>query len=118
MEKSCLSSCVVLDLTNLEIAVEGLLAREPSPSPERIRQLIGNFRVIESCSVEDDAAEALARRFEARHGVTMTLGSALTDRGFEPWLDAARADIKPYYWDRYRKLLIEKAFSGTGACHP
>ncbi len=57
-------------------------------------------------------AETLARKFEVRHGVTMTIGSLLVERGYEPWLDAARAGIDPYYWSRYRQLLVEKHLSG------
>ncbi|MHB8267466.1 Z1 domain-containing protein [Bradyrhizobium sp.] len=103
---------MVDNLENLEIAVEGFLAKEPSPTPERIRELIRNFRVIESCAVDDAAAEHLARKFETRHGVTMTIGAMLTDREYEPWLDAQRSKINPYYWERYKKLLGEKGFSG------
>ncbi len=42
----------------------------------------------------------------------MTLGSFLTASTYAPWLDAARARIDPYYWDRYRKLLAGRGFSG------
>lgn len=97
---------------NLEVAVEGFLAREPSPTPEKIRQLIGQFRVIPSCAVSDAEAEQLARQLEARHDVTMTIGAVLTSHDFEPWLDAKRSSIDPYYWSRYRRLLAEKNFSG------
>ncbi|MEI9990203.1 MAG: Z1 domain-containing protein [Rhizomicrobium sp.] len=99
------------NLENLEIAVEGFLAREANPTPERIRELIAQFRVIPTCSVDDETAEFLARRFEARHGVTMTIGSVLTEEDFEPWLDSAKPGINPYYWSRYKKLLAEKHFS-------
>jgi hypothetical protein len=97
--------------TNLEVAVEGFLARESNPSPQRIRELISNFRKVDSCNVTDAEAELLARKFEVRHGVTMTIGSMLTEKGYEPWLDAKRASIDPFYWSRYRKLLVEKGFS-------
>ena len=96
---------------NLEVAVEGFLARESNPSPQRIRELISNFRKVDSCNVSDADAELLARKFEVRHGVTMTIGSMLTEKGYEPWLDAKRARIDPFYWSRYRKLLVEKGFS-------
>ncbi len=99
------------NLENLEIAVEGFLAREANPTPERIRELIAQFRVIPTCSVDDETAEFLARRFEARHGVTMTIGSVLTEEDFEPWLDSAKPGINPDYWSRYKKLLAEKHFS-------
>jgi len=62
--------------------------------------------------VDDSEAELLARQFEMRHGVTMTIGSVLTERDYEPWLDASRADIEPYYWGRYKNLLRDKRFSG------
>ncbi|HPF39595.1 MAG TPA: Z1 domain-containing protein [Phycisphaerae bacterium] len=97
---------------NLETAVEAFLSKEPNPSPARIRELIEQFRVIDSCSVDNAEAEYLARRFEERHGVTMTIGAVLTEREYEPWLDAAQAEIDPYYWNRYRKLLGDKHFSG------
>jgi hypothetical protein len=99
-------------LRNLESAVSAVLAREPTPTPERIRQLIGQLLPIETFRVDDVAAERLAREFEERHGVTMEIGTVLTERGYTPWLGSARAGIDPYYWNRYRKLLIEKHFSG------
>lgn len=100
------------NLENLETAVEGFLAKEPNPTPAGIRELIQKFRIIDSCSVSEAEAEMLARQFEMRHGVTMTIGSVLTEREYEPWLDAARAGIEPYYWDRYKKLLRDKHFAG------
>jgi hypothetical protein len=42
----------------------------------------------------------------------MTIGALLTGPDYEPWLDAARAGITPYYWERYKKLLSEKGYSG------
>jgi hypothetical protein len=67
------------NLQNLETAVEGFLAKEPNPTPARIRELIGNFRLIPFCAVDDASAEHLARIFEVRRGVTMTIGAMQTD---------------------------------------
>jgi hypothetical protein len=93
--------------------VSALLAQEPLPTPDRIRQLVDSLRVTPMCcDVTDHQAEDLARLLEERHGVTMQLGSTLRGDRWEPWLDAARPQITPYYWDRYRKLLVEKGFSG------
>jgi hypothetical protein len=99
------------NLQNLETAVEGFLAREQNPTTERIRELIGQFRQMPLCAVDDAEAEKLARVFEERHGVTMTIGAMLTDAQYQPWLDTARASITPYYWDRYKKLLTSKKMS-------
>jgi hypothetical protein len=97
----------------LENMVAAQLAREPLPTPHRIRSLIGALRGTLLCAgVSDDDAERLALEFEERHGVTMEIGAVLTDSDFEPWLDNARANIAPYYWQRYRQLLVQKNFSG------
>lgn len=97
------------NLEELEVAVEAMLAHEQTLTPERIREWIAKYRLIHQ--VSDADAEMLARRFETRHGVTMNIGSVLTEKGYEPWLDNARANIDPYYWGRYKKLLGKKHFS-------
>jgi hypothetical protein len=96
-------------LQNLETAVEGFIIKDPHLTSERIRDHIGKFRLL--FDVDDEAAEQLARRFENRHGVTMTLGSVLKDNEYQPWLESARKSIEPYYWERYRRLLSDKKLS-------
>lgn len=100
-------------LTTLTTMVGAQLAKEPLPSPERIRMLISQVRQLPMFSdVTALAAEQLAVEFEAQHGVSMTLGAVLKAPDYEKWLDAARSKIDPYYWNRYKKLLTEKTFSG------
>jgi len=99
------------NLENLELAVEGILAKQKLPTPDWIREVIGQFRVIPTCSVTDDEAERLARRFEERHSVSMTIGAVLHERDYVPWLDQAKSLIEPYYWERYRKLLTGNGFA-------
>lgn len=99
-------------LENLERAVNSVLAREQSVTPERIRVLINQMREVPLFAASPEEAESLARRLEAIHDVTMSLGSVLIKPGFKPWLERALADgLDPYYWSRYRKLLEEKQFS-------
>ena len=90
------------------------LAREQLPTGEEIRELIGKVRrAFPSVTVEQ--AEDFARELEEVHGVTMEIGSKLEGRGnFEKWLDDAKSEINPYYWNRYKKLLSgrEKMLSG------
>ena len=96
----------------IEDMVGGALAKEPLPSPERIRELISGVRSLAFIGdVSDADAEKLALEFEERHGVEMKIGAVLKEADFEPWLDAARANIDPYYWQRYRRLLTEQGFS-------
>ena len=90
------------------------LAREQLPTREEIRELIERVRRIYS-SVTVEQAEDFARELEEVHGVTMEIGSKLEGRrGFEKWLDDAKLEINPYYWNRYKKLLSgrEKMLSG------
>ena len=100
-------------LIALESMVAAALAREPMPTPHRVRELITQVRSMPMCSeVDDDSAEALAREFEERLGVSMTIGSVLTDDEYRPWLESARSEIDPYYWERYRRYLVEQGFPG------
>ena len=77
-----------------------------SPTAENIRELIGYLRQLPMFgSVTDDDAEKLAMRLEERVSIIQPLGSILIERDHTPWLDAARARIDPYYWNRYRQHL-------------
>jgi len=100
-------------LETLETMVGAVLARQPLPTPQGIRDMIQLLRQGPLyTTVTDEDAERLAKMLEERHGVTMKAGSLLTKQGYEPWLDAARIRITPYYWNRYRQLLTERGFSG------
>ncbi len=98
-------------LNVLESMVAAALARESTPTPERVRALISAVRGTPLFNaVDDTAAESLAKRFEERLGVTMKIGSVLVERDHKPWLADARTSITPYYWDRYRLFLIDRGF--------
>jgi hypothetical protein len=98
------------ELETIRDMVSGVLART-LPTPEMIREKITQLRALYP-DVSDQEAENLAREFEHIHGVTMDIGAKLESPGFEKWLDGRRADIDFFYWDRYRRLLGERGFSG------
>ncbi len=99
------------ELERLKVMVQSLLALEDSPTQQRIREVIGE--VHPACpAVTEHEAEELAHYFESVHGVRMNLGASLQSSKFEPWLDAARMNIDFYYWERYKRLLYDKGFSG------
>ncbi|EJN02527.1 Z1 domain-containing protein [Phyllobacterium sp. YR531] len=97
---------------NLRMAVEPFIARAAMPTPETIRSWITQFRLVPDCQVDDADAERLARELEAQHGVSMKIGSVLVDREWTPWLESEKPTMDRYYWMRYRRLLVEKRFSG------
>ena len=96
-------------LSNIESMVAASLANEQNPTAEGIRELINGLRKLPLFEgVTQEAAENLAQRFEERISITQHIGSVLVERGHQPWLDAARARIEPYYWSRYRQHLIQE----------
>ena len=88
------------------------LAAQQNPTPEYIRNLINGFRLLPMFAVSDEEAELLARQMEATHDIQMDIGSVLQDAAWEPWLQAAKTGITPYYWGRYKRLLVQKRLSG------
>ncbi len=99
-------------LKTIESMASAILAEGPTPTPGRIREVIEGLRNTPfTKDVTDEQSETLARVLEERHDVTMKLGSVLTDAEYEPWLEQARASIAPYYWNRYRRLLVDDGFS-------
>ncbi len=93
-------------IDDLKASLAGVLAGRKSPTTaDEIRQLVADFRKAPLFDLVTDAeAEQIARWAEAIHDVSMAAGATLqTD--FQPWLEDSRADIVPYYWDRYRKFL-------------
>src|SRR5689334_14103285 len=98
------------NLANLRNVARQLIAAQPHPTPESIREAIDQCRQVPAFAVTDEAAEHLAREIESQLDVTMTLGSVVQEE-FAEWYDAAKASIDPYYWDRYRRLLEHKGFA-------
>jgi hypothetical protein len=74
------------------------------PTAEEIRDQVTRLRL--AYSVTDAEADALTADIEASLGVSMTIGSLLVAPDFQPWLAEARRTITPYYWDRYKTLLM------------
>lgn len=99
----------MIDSDKMQILTQTLLAdAKRLPTPMKIRETIQALRP--ACpDVTDDQAEELALRFEEIYGISIT-PAAVLQAPFEPWLAARRAQIDPYYWDRYRQLLIKKGF--------
>ena len=98
------------DLEKLRVAVGGLLGNE-LPTQEVIRKYVDQLRGA-FLAVTDEEAAGLIHEFEAVHGVTMRDGATLQETGFEPWLEDARSSWDPYYWGRYKQLLVSRGFSG------
>src|SRR5258708_3623189 len=94
----------VEDVSAFRMAANGALSVS-YPSAGKIREVVKGLQSV--FGVSDAEAELCVQRIEAAQGVSMTVGSILATPEFKPWLEAARAEMVPYYWDRYRQMLIQ-----------
>ena len=82
-------------LSTLDLMASAALVREPTPTAQRIREVISQLRATPMANdVDDENAEHLAKELEVRFAILMPIGSVLTGRGHEPWLEVARVDIE------------------------
>tara|TARA_R100000656_G_scaffold67910_2_gene51351 strand:- start:1836 stop:4571 length:2736 start_codon:yes stop_codon:yes gene_type:complete len=87
--------------------VEAALFDQPKKSAAELRKTIRDFAKIIAPQLHDDDIEQMARDIEAKQGIKAGLGAIVDSEDFEPWLDDAKPSIEPFYWDRYRKLLLQ-----------
>lgn len=94
---------------SLAAMAANMLSTEPPPTEAQIddflRRMAFAFQVPEGMVVE-------ARKLiHARFAIRMDKGETLTSEDdHAPWLDARRATIDPFYWTRYRELLIKNGW--------
>ena len=78
-------------LSTLDLMASAALVHEPTPTAQRIREVINQLRATPIAhDVDEEAAEHLAKELEVRFAILMPIGSMLTERDYEPWLDGAR----------------------------
>ena len=98
-------------LNDLRLSAGGLIANKTQLTPKLIREVIEQFRLLFPL-VTDSEAEQLAQEFETQHDITIEAGGFIYEEEYEPWLYARKHEIEPFYWKRYRRLLLEdKRFS-------
>lgn len=100
----------LLRYDNLKSAVRKTLSVGDLPTAPKIRDVIGEYRAAPFYEVSDTLAEKMARELESSLGISMEIGSIITDKDYVEWLSSAKASIQPYYWERYRELLENKHF--------
>ena len=97
---------MIAQITHLDSVVSQSLAHQKKTGAE-LRSFIATMNSALNINAASADLEQLAKEIEARFGVTMGLGAMVDDVSFRPWLDDAKASIEPFYWERYKKLLLK-----------
>lgn len=87
--------------------VESALFEQPKKTDEELRMFIEDLAKVIAPTLNNEELEHIAREIEMKQGIKAGLGAFIDSEDFKPWLDDAKPNIKPYYWDRYKKLLLQ-----------
>lgn len=89
----------------LAAACAQILRLEPPPEEGEINDVLD--RMAFAFNATEDTKEMARRLLHSRFAIRMDMGQTLTaEDGHIPWLDARRGNIDPFYWNRYRELLL------------
>lgn len=94
------------NVANLESAVTATLPRNRRPTEDEVRERAEAMRLV--FEVSDAEFDQLLRVLHAHLAIEMDLGSAIKAVDHTPWLAARKADITPFYWERYRRWLLRE----------
>ncbi|NKM65287.1 endonuclease [Rhizobium leguminosarum bv. viciae] len=94
--------------SSLLSVVESALFDQPRKTEPELRTLITSLNAALQAGLSVDEVEQVARTVEEKNGIRAGLGAIVDGPDFIPWLDDAKSAIDPYYWTRYRKLLIQQ----------
>ena len=87
----------------LERAVLATLPTDHMPTDADIDALLASLR--KPFPVDDDEFEAIRVMLLAKLTISLDPGTSITKEDYRPWLAAKKAEIDPFYWDRYRQFL-------------
>jgi hypothetical protein len=89
----------------LERTIIVSLPGDRPPTEQEVRDLATRLRG--AFPVSDDEFDEVLKRLHARMAIEMDTGVFLA-ADHRPWLGARKPDIDPFYWERFRQLLIKK----------
>lgn len=94
---------------SLAAATVNLLRLDPPPTEAEIDDVLA--RMAQAFGATPESSAEARRLLHSRFEIRMDLGETLTSEvEHEPWLDARRASIDPFYWTRYREFLLRNGW--------
>ena len=64
-------------------------------------------------SLNEADIDLIAKNFEERFDITMSLGTLFSAAEYRPWLDEQRVNVDWFYWGRYRRFSAHERFPPT-----
>lgn len=93
----------------LAAASANFLRLDPPPTETEIDDVLD--KIAEAFGAGPETIADARRLLHARFEIRMDLGETLTsEEAHAPWLDARRGSIEPFYWTRYRELLLRNGW--------
>jgi len=80
---------------------------------DKILEMVNGIGKVMCREITEIEIDILVKNIESKHQITMFLGSTLVDQSHRPWLTDNKENIKWYYWNRYKQLLIKNGFGTT-----
>jgi len=108
----------MIDMNRLTDSVALLLADQQPPTEQALRDLVkAQAKVLALTpgssadgTITETELEQVVRTIETRFSIRMELGALFEAQDYTPWLANRQGNIDWYYWGRYRKHLLKKAF--------
>lgn len=79
------------------------------PTEDDISKMASDLRHIPAFSVDDEEYDQIIKRLHESLTIYMELGSCVEENS-DPWLSARKAEINPFYWDRYKIDLLRQGW--------
>lgn len=93
----------------LAASVANLIPLEPPPTESLIDTVLAGMAV--GFGLSDTFVNETRKLLHAKYSIRMEMGQTLTsEEEHDPWLAGRRAEIDPFYWNRYRQMLIRSGW--------
>lgn len=93
----------------IERMIIATLPEDRAPTEQELAEQVRRFSSLFPISTEEGSQ--LLRKLHARFAVRMDQGTALYDETYEPWLNASKPNIDPFYWNRYEAFLLRSKWT-------
>lgn len=93
----------------LAASVANLIPLEPPPTDSQIDKVLAGMAA--GFGLSDAFVNETRKLLHAKYSISVEMGKALTsEEEHDPWLAVRRAKIDPFYWNRYRQMLIRNGW--------